>query len=67
MSRIDYVIRLLQDAPYTIEQLTHYYQVDRRTVRRWLEGIETRGYYLVREGAKPTSPYRILKKLRKGP
>ena len=59
--RLTHVIRLLQDAPHSIPMLALLYGVQHRTVRRWLEEIESRGIRIVREGTCPTSPYRILK------
>lgn len=62
--RLTHVIRLLTRHSWSIEELTIFFQVDRRTVRRWLEAIEERGLRIVREGVYPTSPYRILRKIK---
>lgn len=53
-------IDLLKRKPTSIAKLAKRYHRTPRSIRRWLELMEERGHYVIREGVKPNSPYRIV-------
>lgn len=47
-------------SPRTMEHLIDYLQVDRRTVYRWLNTLETKGRSIIRVGLSGPTRYQIL-------
>lgn len=64
-SKMKELIKILKTGSHNVHDLQCFFGVSTRTVRRWLEEVEARGYRIVREGVYPMSPYGILSKKRK--
>jgi hypothetical protein len=59
MTENDLVV-LLTAKPYTLDELCKLFRRSERTMRRWLEVLQSQGHQVARLGVYPTDPYCIL-------